>query len=212
VDAKHVIQDFYEGRLAEFGPTARGMDWEGEQQLELRFRVMTGIFDANEGPASLLDLGCGAGLLHDHLEARGLLGRIDYTGIDISPAMIAAASARKPEARFSARDVLAEPLAAESFDYVVANGVLTVKEHVNRTEMWDFAKAFMATAFRSARKGLAVNLMSAHVDWEKERLFHVPLDDAMAFFKAELSRHVLIRHDYGLWEYTAYVFREPNDQ
>ena len=61
-----------------------------------------------------------------------------------------------------------------------------------------------------AREGLAFNVMSKHVDWERDDLFHLSTDLLLAFLKSELSRHVVIRHDYGLYEYTVYVYREPN--
>jgi hypothetical protein len=57
---------------------------------------------------------------------------------------------------------------------------------------------------------MALNLMSKHVDWERDDLFHLPIDELLQFSRRELSRHVVIRHDYGLYEYTAYVYREPN--
>ena len=41
-------------------------------------------------------------------------------------------------------------------------------------------------------------------------LFHLSSDVLLSFLKAELSRHCVIRHDYGLYEYTTYVYREPN--
>jgi hypothetical protein len=51
--------------------------------------------------------------------------------------------------------------------------------------------------------------MSKHVDWERDDLFHWPLDEIMAFCKANLSRHVSLRLDYGLWEASAFVRNAP---
>jgi hypothetical protein len=51
--------------------------------------------------------------------------------------------------------------------------------------------------------------MSKHVDWERDDLFHWPLDDIMAFCKRDLSRHVAFRLDYGLWEGATFVRRAP---
>jgi hypothetical protein len=31
----------------------------------------------------------------------------------------------------------------------------------------------------------------------------------LSFLSHEVSRHVVIRHDYGLYEYTAYVYKNP---
>jgi hypothetical protein len=48
--------------------------------------------------------------------------------------------------------------------------------------------------------------MSKHVDWEREDLFHLPFDTLAAFLKQELSGNFVIRNDYGLYEYTTYVY------
>ena len=58
-----------------------------------------------------------------------------------------------------------------------------------------------------ARRGIAFNVMSKHVDWERDDLFHLPFDVLAAFLRAEISRHYQFRADYGLYEYTAYVYR-----
>ena len=47
--------------------------------------------------------------------------------------------------------------------------------------------------------------MSKQVDWERDDLFHLPCDPLLAFLESELSRHCVVRHDYGLFEYTTYV-------
>jgi hypothetical protein len=50
--------------------------------------------------------------------------------------------------------------------------------------------------------------MSHHVDWQRDDLFHLPFDTLAAFLRTEVSRHFLFRADYGLYEYTVYVYRE----
>jgi hypothetical protein len=52
--------------------------------------------------------------------------------------------------------------------------------------------------------------MSKHVDWEREDLFHLPFDRLTSFLTNRLSRHFVIRHDYGLYEYTTYVYKYAN--
>ncbi|RBB95712.1 SAM-dependent methyltransferase, partial [Pseudomonas sp. MWU12-2115] len=52
--------------------------------------------------------------------------------------------------------------------------------------------------------------MSKEVDWERDDLFHVPVTQLTHFLSRELSRHYVVRHDYGLYEYTTFVYREHN--
>ncbi|MEQ9143011.1 MAG: hypothetical protein RLO08_01505 [Parvibaculaceae bacterium] len=60
----------------------------------------------------------------------------------------------------------------------------------------------------AARKGVAFNVMSTLVDWEREDLFHWPFDRMVACL-SPLTRHLTMRADYGLREYTVYLRREP---
>jgi hypothetical protein len=93
---------------------------------------------------------------------------------------------------------------------VIANGVFTEKRSLPWDDMWDYTREMITALYGLARVGLAFNVMSHHVDWEREDLFHLPYDTLAAFLKARISRHFVFRADYGLYEYTTYVFREAN--
>ena len=49
---------------------------------------------------------------------------------------------------------------------------------------------------------------SLGVDWERDDLFHVPLDLLANFFSKNVSRNFIIRNDYDLYEYTVYLYRD----
>jgi SAM-dependent methyltransferase len=199
----------YEGCFLEHGRTPKGVDWPNAEDLATRFEVMLGVIRAGPGRVSILDLGCGPGLLVDHLEAAGRRGDIDYAGIDLSAPMLTSARAAWPGLSFEQRDILAEPLAERSVDYVILNGVLTERVSVPREQMIGFATELLAAAFKAARVGIAFNVMSKLVDWEREDLFHWGFDEMASALAPRLSRHMTIRADYGLREYTTYVYREP---
>jgi SAM-dependent methyltransferase len=203
------IARHYEARLAEHGLTPRGVDWPNGSDLATRFGVMLGIVpDSPELPA-LLDLGCGTGFLLDYMTAMGMADRVRYQGIDLSSAMIEAATGRWPGYDFVRQDILAAPLPDRSVDVVVMNGVLTERVSLPVDVMTELAEALVAAAFRIARIGIAFNVMSAHVDWQRDDLFHWPFDSLAAFLNRNVSRHYAFRADYGLYEYTCLVWREP---
>ena len=52
--------------------------------------------------------------------------------------------------------------------------------------------------------------MSKIVDWERDDLFHLPMDDAARLLHRLAGRHVRMRADYGLYEYTAYAYKRPS--
>ncbi len=206
----HEIIAHYEDCLARHGDNHRGVDWPRADEAELRYDVMLGIIPAQEPrPVRILDFGCGAGHLLDFIRHRGVPG-LEYHGLDLSARFTALCQEKFPGVSFARTDVLETPLEPMAYDYIIINGVFTEKRSLSHGRMWDYARAVLRAVWPSARRGAAFNVMSTHVDWERPDLFHLPLDALMAFLKAELSRHCAIRQDYGLHEYTAYVYREPN--
>jgi len=204
------LQQHYERCLARAGATPLGVDWPNARDLEERFDVqlqVLGAVPAGATPPSVLDLGCGPGLLMDYLAATGRADAVDYRGIDISPAMIDLARQRWPDKSFQARDILSDPLPPQSIDVVIMNGVLTERQGIAREHMIVMAETLLSAAFRAARHGIVFNAMSRHVDWEREDLFHWGFDEMAAFVNRELTRHITIRADYGLYEFTAFAWR-----
>ncbi len=51
-------------------------------------------------------------------------------------------------------------------------------------------------------------MMSKDVDWEREDLFHLPLNVLSNFLTKEVTRDFIIRYDYGLYEYTTYLYKK----
>jgi SAM-dependent methyltransferase len=203
----------YDRALAEHGATLEGALWPNAADLATRFDVLLDPWLAEPGasghPLRLLDLGCGPGFLLDFLEQNERRSHVQYTGVDVSASMIDIARDRHPSDRFMLRDVTAAPFAANEYDVAIMCGVLTVRLGNTHAEMETVAKETLSAVWSGMQRGLAFNVMSKHVDWERDDLFHWPLDEIMKFCKAELSRHVSFRLDYGLWETAVFVSREP---
>jgi SAM-dependent methyltransferase len=166
------------------------------------------LAEVSEQP-ELLDLGCGPGLLLDFLSAIGATDRVRYHGIDLSNQMIDAARRRWPGHEFSCRDIIATPLPEQSVDVVIMNGVFTERVALDVATMTALAEALVTAAFRVARVAIAFNVMNAHVDWQRDDLFHWPFDILASFLSSHVSRHYELRADYGLFEYTCVVRRQP---
>jgi hypothetical protein len=93
------------------------------------------------------------------------------------------------------------------FDYVIMNGIFHWKGAMTQPAMLDYSRRLLVTMARHARRGLAFNVMSTHVEWERNDLFHLPLEQATDLVADRLSRRFTLRHDYGLFEYTIYVHK-----
>jgi SAM-dependent methyltransferase len=200
------IVSHYESCLELHGDTHCGVDWPNKQDAETRYRVMLEIVRQADKPVSLLDFGCGTSHLYEWMRDHGVTG-ISYSGLDLSPKFVEVSRRKFPEVQYYQADLLLDPDAIPEFDYVIMNGVFTEKREMSYDGMLDYFKRLVATTYRKALRGLAFNVMSHHVDWERAELFHLPHDKLAAFVVGSLSRNYIIRNDYGLYEYTTYVYR-----
>lgn len=200
------VAEYYSAKLAEHGETARGVDWNGDESQALRFEQLCRIVRTPE-PFSVNDLGCGYGALYDHLARRYKSFR--YTGIDISASMLDAARRRCAtggNARF-----LQASLPDEAADYGVASGIFNVR--LDRpAEAWQgYMDATLDALDRTSRIGFAFNCLTAYSDGDKMRDHLHYADPRMVFDRCmrRYSRHVALLHDYGLYEFTILVRKQP---
>jgi SAM-dependent methyltransferase len=201
------IVEHYEACLARHGDTHLGVDWPKLQDALTRYRVMLEVIRKPALSAvSLLDFGCGASHLYEYMVANGFAG-IEYTGLDLSPKFVELSRKKFRQNCYICADILEHPEAVPSFDYIVMNGVFTEKRGLTFDEMLKYFERLLSAVYAKARVGLAFNVMTKHVDWERDDLFHLPLDMLAGFLKASLTRDFVIRNDYGLYEYTTYVYR-----
>jgi len=204
----HSIIDHYEACLARHGDSHLGVDWPNREDADTRYRVMLEVIKSPpEEPVTLLDFGCGAAHLCEYLQRHGRT-TITYIGLDASPKFVELSRRKFPHFAFHAADVLADDAALPEADYIVMNGVLTEKRGLSFDDMQDYMERLLTRVWPAARVGLAFNVMSKHVDWERDDLFHLPYDSLAALLGRRLSRHFQFRADYGLYEYTTYVYRE----
>jgi SAM-dependent methyltransferase len=206
------IAAHYENCLAKYGITAKGMDWPNEDDLKKRFNVMLNVIkNKQKQSVSLLDIGCGVGFLLDYINDKKLIDKYQYKGIDISSKMIEIAKLRYPDHDFEVRDILENPLPGQSIDYIVMNGVLTERVSLTYEQMKEYSCSIIKAAYDTCIYGIAFNVMSTHVDWYRNDLFHWSLDSVVSFLVKECSRNIVIRMDYGLYEFTVYVYRNSDD-
>ena len=202
------IVSHYESCLDRHGDTHLGVDWPKKEDAETRYRVMLEVIrpaDA-ERLVRLLDFGCGASHLYEDILNRGVRN-IDYSGLDLSEKFVRLSREKFPGNDYYCVDLLEPGAAIPNFDYVVLNGVFTEKGPLTFDEMFSYFGRLMKRVFEHAEVGVAFNVMSKHVDWERDDLFHLPFDTLASFLKTEVTRNFVFRNDYGLYEYTTYIYR-----
>jgi SAM-dependent methyltransferase len=198
----------YENCLDVHGDTHLGMDWPNLEDAQKRYRIMLDVmrFKPTKAEATLLDFGCGTSHLYAYMLEHKLTNTV-YSGLDITRKFIDIAEEKYPENTYYQLDILKTPEALPNFDYVVCNGVFTEKRELTFEVMWQYMQDMLLTLFEKAEKGMAFNVMSKAVDWERWDLFHLPTDLLIDFMTKHLSRHFIIRNDYGLYEYTVYLYK-----
>jgi SAM-dependent methyltransferase len=202
------VAQYYEGKLQQFGPTARGVDWNGEASQNLRFRQLIHLLDNVEPDEhlSVLDIGCGYGAMADFLHP--WLPRLSYTGFDISSEMITAA-----ERRFESGERIrftSDWNSLQPTDFAFASGVFNVRLGYP-VEVWhEYVIDSLREIDGLAKRGWAVNFLTRYSDPERLRGDLYYAEPALLFdwCKRQASRRVALLHDYELYEFTLIV-RKP---
>jgi len=198
----HDVAAYYTRRLRDYGPTARGVDWNSSESQTLRFQMLLQVCGSS-ARFSINDYGCGYGALADHLASRGLTGR--YTGYDVSEAMIAQAAtlhAGRPWCEFFAEESRLAPA-----DFSVASGIFNVRLGFSDDEWKTYMLRLVDRLAFLSRQGFAFNALTTYADADRMRqdLFYA---DPLFWFdhcKRRYSRKVSLLHDYPLYEFTIVV-------
>jgi SAM-dependent methyltransferase len=200
------VAEYYAKKVRDHGPVPAGVDWNSPEGQRLRFDVLLGVAPA-EGEFSVDDYGCGYGALLDHLRRRPGT-RADYLGIDVSPEMVERARLSHPgdEARFALGR--SSPRTA---DFAVASGIFNVRLGASPADWELHMEGCLDEMNGRCRLGFAFNCLSSYSDPPLRR-DHLYYGDPRAYFdlcKRRYSRNVALLHDYGLYEFTLIVRKDP---
>lgn len=200
------VAEYYTTKLAQHGQNPRGVDWNGGESQTLRFEQLCKIVDAST-QFSINDLGCGYGALYDFLSLE--YESFSYSGVDVSESMIRAAEQRYQE-KSQARFILSsEP--DQVADYGVASGIFNVRLGRSDDEWLSYLEATLDILDRTSRLGFAFNCLTSYSDADKMRDYLYYADPCVLFdlCKRRYSRNVALFHDYGLYEFTILVRKQP---
>ena len=191
-------QRYWDKRAAESTTDCERVE-QSQRTQRMRFEAFVLYHDLKG--KSLLDVGCGAGDLWAHLQARSI--RCDYTGVDISPEMIRRCQQRFPGVRFENRNIL-EWTPDEPFDYVVSIGIHNIRVDGGR----DLLESVTRRQFELCRVAAHVSLLTdrytgfaPHIQsWRVEEVLTLALD---------ITPYVVLRHDYLPNDFSITLYRQP---
>ena len=196
------VSDYYEQKVAQFGSTPAGVDWNGRESQELRFAQLMKVVPDLEESFSLDDYGCGYGELFAWLEKRS--AAVDYLGIDIAPAMVESAKELHG-------DHFVEGAASpRTADFAVASGIFNVKLKTDEEEWMAYIRETLKVMHEGTSGGFAFNCLTSYSDKEfmREDLHYADPGFYFDFCKREFSRNVALLHDYDLYEFTILVRKD----
>ncbi len=198
-----MIETYYSSKIKDFGLSPEGVDWNGKESQYLRFDQLAKLLP-QEG-FSLVDIGCGYGALLSYLHEKGY-AQFDYTGVDLSPAMIEEAKALFPNESERFR-VVGGNDEIEPGDFAVASGIFNVRQEVGDDDWKNFIIESLHQMNRIGEKGFSFNILTSYSDIPKRRdyLYYASPEFFFKYCKENFSRNVALLHDYDLYEFTIIV-------
>jgi SAM-dependent methyltransferase len=197
------VANYYDQKLAEYGDTPRGVDWNGRESQAIRFEQLCKVINPEKLTFSLNDLGCGYGALYDYLRVK--YPACSYLGVDISSEMIRSAEQRyanHSQARFI---ISAKP--DQVADYGIASGIFSVRLGQTDAKWYEYIQDTLDILDRTSRLGFAFNCLTSYSD-EDKKLDHLYYADPCHLFdlcKRRYSNQVALLHDYGIYEFSILV-------
>ncbi len=193
------IAALYSDSFLEHGTSLASLGYTKEAQ-DARFSSAFRI-----GPlenTSLLDVGCGFGLMLEFMRSRKINAR--YTGIDIAQPMIDTARLRHPDGDFRLLNILDAPI-GERWDWVFLVGAFNATPQ--QEGWWEYVQQMMRRMYDLCTRGMAADFLSSYVDYRKPGAFHVSPEQVFSFAKT-LTRRVSLCHDYMAYEFMVYLYKD----
>lgn len=172
----------------------------------LRFKQIAGVFDQDDN-FTIHDVGMGIADFNKFLQNEFINKNIIYSGSEILEEYVQESKLRFPQNKFYLRD-LAEESYSEKYDYLIMSGLFHQRRDSKIKDWEKFSQVIIKNAFDMCNKGIAFNFISPFVDYYQTQVYYCNLPKLINFINDELSRFFVIKHNYALYEFTLYVYKE----
>jgi len=191
------IIDKHRDSLTRYGYHPNALYWSGREIQEIRFKILAyiGIQDGD----SVLDVGCGFGDFKSWAIEQGV--QLNYTGVDLSPDLLAKAKSRHADGIFLSGDLFDMDFAEQSFDWVILSGALN--EQLNDDSA--YAKSVIERMYALCRKGVAFNMLDARFMNAHDLHSQIPQD--ILLYCQSLCPNCELSDDYLKNDFSIYMRR-----
>jgi len=207
-DAIERYRDYFNDRIERYGAVPEGVDYNGPAAQSVRFEQLLKVIDPSQ-PFEIVDFGCGYGALLGYLRQRSWT--FTYQGYDMLEKMVGAARVAHPEA--PAGTFTSDESSLRPCDYVVAGAIFNNKFEAPATEWRDHTLRVLAKVDSLSKKGFSFNMLTSYSDPDRMALRpDLYFADPLFYFdhcKRNFARDVALLHDYGLYDFTILVRKQP---
>jgi SAM-dependent methyltransferase len=199
------VRSYFQYKLETHGPTHRGVEYNSDRAMQLRFDQLMKIMQPRT-QYSLLDFGSGYGAMLAYLMRGG--HTVEYYGYDIVDAMLEQGRALYPDQPgvvFTSQfDDIPE------VDYAVVSGTFNMKLEAAPAAWTEIVIAAIQQMHARSRRGFAFNMLTAYSDPEYMRpdLYYADPCFFFDYCKRNFSKNVALLHDYGLYDFTILVRKD----
>ena len=160
-----------------------------------------------EDDVTVHDVGMGVADLYAFMKENYTDKKMVYSGTEIIDEYVDEAKKRFPELSFYNRDI-AESKFDDKYDFVLMSGVFHQRRDSAIRDWEKFSQQLLKNSFEMCNKGIAFNFISPFVDFYQTQVYYSNLPKLINFINDDLSRFFEIRHNYALFEFTVYVYKE----
>jgi len=195
------IIDKHRDSLTRHGHHPNALYWSSQEIQELRFRVLSEI--GVQSGDSVLDVGCGFGDMFGWWQRQGV--HVEFTGIDLSPDLIAHGKTLFPEATLLTGELSDFDLPPQCFDWAVLSGALNEALF----DEGEYARRTIKRMFGLCRKGVAFNLLNRNAKGMR-MMFDLAsfVPDEMLDWCRGVTPLCELRDDYLENDFTIYLRRQ----
>jgi len=173
---------------------------------DLRYEKLCQVFE-KDSEFSLHDVGFGLGHLYEYIKQHHSNKQVSYSGSEVTEEFVMQCRESYPDCQFVHRDLALQSY-PDRYDYLIFGGTFYHTAGVPQEQFGAYVRKVLKNAFCMARRGIAFNFITSHVEYRKDDLFYANPADMIKFVVGNLSRFFLIDHSYPLFEYTMCIYKE----